>query len=396
MSTLLDLSTAKLNQLWSEVKDYYTDWEKAVYGEPMRRSLKELLEGALKAELLGYTKAGWYQRTKARLDYRNGFYRRNLITAFGLIPQLLVPRRRGGGFRTRVFHRYRRRWQVVDDWIRGIFILGVSTRAVGWVMKELLGVPISAGAVSAINKALDQQVKVFHERGVGDDYRYLFLDGVVQKVMSSGRLVKKLVLVAYGVTVTGVRAVIDFRVVKGETAHDWEVFLTDLYRRGFKGANLRLVVTDGGKGLLAALELVYPHVAWQRCWVHKLRNVTCYVPRRYQLECLAGARKIYLAANRREAVQRFKEWKRRWQTKVPKAVHCLEKDLDGLLTFFDEDKKLWVKLRTTNAIERLFRELRKRTRSMYFFSDEHSCHRIIYALFTNYNKKWEGSPLWKT
>jgi len=395
MDGLLNLSPSKLNQLWSEVKDYFMDWEKASFGEPMRRSLKVLLEGAMKAEILGYTKAQWYQRTKERMDYLNGFYSRNLTTSFGLIPKLLVPRRRKGGFRTRVFQRYRRRWRVVDDWVRSLFINGVSTRAVGWVMKELLDTQISAGAVSAINKELDKQVNTFHRRLLTDDYVYLFLDGVVQKVMSCGKLVKKIILVAYGITTKGVREVIDFRVVKGETEHDWEVFLSDLYRRGLKGEFLRLVITDGGKGLLAALEMVYPHVAWQRCWVHKLRNVACYVPRRYQAECLAAARKIYLASNRREAVQRFKEWKLAWRGRVPKAVHCLEKDLAGLLTFFEQDKKMWVRLRTTNVIERTFRELRKRTRSMYFFANEASCNRIIYALFVNYNKKWEGTPLWK-
>jgi len=395
MDGLLILNPSKLNQLWSEVKDYFTDWEKASFGESMRRSLKTLLEGAMKAEILGYTKAQRYQRTKERMDYLNGFYSRNLTTSFGLIPKLLVPRRRRGVFRTRVFQRYRRRWRVVDDWVRSLFINGVSTRAVGWVMKELLDTQISAGAVSAINKELDKQVNAFHRRLLTDDYVYLFLDGVVQKVMSCGKLVKKIILVAYGITTKGVREVIDFWVVKGETEHDWEVFLSDLYRRGLRDEFLHLIITDGGNGLLAALEMVYPGIDRQRCWVHKLRNVACYVPRRYQVECLAAARRIYLASSRREAVQRFKEWKLAWQDRVPRAVHCLEKDLAGLLTFFEQDKKMWVKLRTTNVIERTFRELRKRTRSMYFFTNEASCNRIIYALFVNYNKKWEGTPILK-
>ncbi len=194
-------------------------------------------------------------------------------------------------------------------------------------------------------------------------------------------------LVAYGIKFDGTRELIDFRVSKSES--DWEVFLRDLYRRGLTGERLRMIIVDGGKGLKAALDMVYPHVKRQRCWVHKLRNVAHRLPARYREDCLKGARKIYLAKNKTEAIKSFKVWKQKWAKVVPKAVICLEEDLEELLAFFDEDKKLWSKLRTTNAIERIFRELRKRTRPMCTFSNVQSGDRIIYALFVKYNKKWK-------
>jgi len=384
----------KSNRLWPKVKEYVGDPEQELIATEMKRRLRIALEGALKAEVLGYTRASRYQRTKQRSDYLNGYYLRNLVTRYGLVVGLRVPRRRQGGIRHQVFRRYQRRQKAVDDWLRELFINGVSTRTVGQLMRELLGCAVSASTVSAINKTLDHEVRAFHRRPVSNDYVYLFLDGVTQKVMSYGRLIKKLVLVAYGIKLDGTRNIIDYRVVKGETEHDWQVFLNDLYRRGLTGEYLRLIITDGGKGLLAALELVYPHVPWQRCWVHKMRNVAGYVSRKQQKECLAGVRRIYEAPHQRGAVQRFKEWRRVWQRRSPKAVHCLEKDLDGLLPFFTQDPKLWRKIRTTNVIERTFRELRKRTKSIYFFTNEDSCQRIIYAIFMNYNRKMEGKPLW--
>ncbi len=128
----------KLSQLWSEVKDYYVDWEKEAFAEPGRMLLKRMLEGAMKAELSGYLKRSKYQRSKLLIDYRNGYYHRNLVTSMGLIPRLRVPRTRKGGFRTKVFRRYQRCWKEVDDWIRGVFIAGISMREMGWVLKDLL------------------------------------------------------------------------------------------------------------------------------------------------------------------------------------------------------------------------------------------------------------------
>jgi putative transposase len=379
----------KFNQLWAEVKDYYVDWEQEAFAEPGRRMLKDMLENAMKAEVLGYVRRRRYERSKEMIDYRNGYYHRNLVTSMGLIPRLRVPRMRKQGVRTKVFRRYKRRWKEVDEWIRGVFIAGISTREVGWVLKELLQAQVSASAVSLITKQLDHQVRLFHRRLLKDEYVYLFLDGVVKRVVSCGKAVKKVILVAYGIRQDGQREVIDYRIAKSESEHDWTVFLNDIYQRGLHGEQLRLIITDGGRGLLAALDMLYPHVARQRCWVHKLRNMAACIPRRYQAACLKEAKRIYAASNYRMAIQQYKTWCQKWRRKVPKAVHCLEQDIEDMLLFFDHDKKLWIKLRTTNVIERFFKELRKRTRPMSLFANKESCNRILYALFAKYNKKWE-------
>jgi putative transposase len=383
------MSYLKISQLWAEVKDYYVDWEQEAFGEPGRKLLKHMLEHAMKAEVLGYVKRSRYQRSKLVIDYRNGYYHRNLVTSMGLIPRLRVPRVRKRGVRTKVFRRYQRRWKEVDEWIRGVFIGGISTREMSWVLKDLLKARISASAVSTITKQLDHQVCLYHRRLLKDEYVYLFLDGVVKKVVSCGKAVKKVVLVAYGIKCDGHREVIDYRIAASESEAEWTRFLNDLSQRGLHGEQLRLIVTDGGRGLLATLDMLYPHVPRQRCWVHKLRNIATALPLRYQQECMKDVKLIYLASSYREAVQRYKAWCQKWRRKVPKAVRCLEQDIEEMLLFFNHEQKLWIKLRTTNVIERFFKELRKRTRPMSLFANTDSCNRILYALFAKYNKKWE-------
>jgi len=147
---------------------------------------------------------------------------------------------------------------------------------------------------------------------------------------------------------------------------------------------------DGCAGLLRAIETVYPFVAVQRCWVHKLRNIAVKLPRR---TCLRGAKKIYLAKNKKEALIRFKQWKERWKHLVPRAVSCLEKDLEELLNFMDCPTDHWTKIRTTNGIERVFREVRKRLRPIGVFSNQVSCERMVYSVVYCLNKYWEDNPI---
>ena len=169
---------------------------------------------------------------------------------------------------------------------------------------------------------------------------------------------------------------------------EWSALLESLRSRGLEGKALRLVITDGAPGLLAAIRLVYPYAAHQRCWVHKLRNVVNNVRKADQPEVTAGAQQIYLAATRRDAIASFRRWKQRWQQLYPKAVACLERDLEELLACFDYPPRLRPKIRTTNTIERAFREVRRRTRPMTAFSNDASCERIVYALFEHLNALW--------
>lgn len=390
------LTTKEYNNPWLIIKDFlHEDWNNDDLTKTMKETLKQLLQSTMQIELNGLIKAAPYQRTPARRDQRNGYYHRNLLTKFGLLYNLEVPRPRKGRLPTKVFKRYQRRWQEVNQFIRDIFIAGVSSRETGLVLEGLLDTKPSASTISEICKILDDEVKRYQRRALTDDYRYLFLDGVWVKVNNGQRVVKKALLIAYGIKVNGQREIIGFRQARSESAVEWEGFLWDLFRRGLKGEQLRLIIVDGGQGLLSAVSMVYPHIARQRCWVHKLRNITKKLKAAYRDECITEARRIYSAANYKEACVWFKEWVKRWQKRAPEAVKCLEQDIEELLNFFKEDVDLRKKLRTTNVIERIFRELRKRIRPMCSFANYASCDRIVYAVFNKYNKRWEEKPLWK-
>lgn len=354
---------------------------------PLRDALKKLLERTLVAEQGRSVNAKRFKHSPDRQNQRNGFYTRSLLTQFGFIPQLVVPRLRRGGFKTKVFKKYHRRWRAVDAFIRRIFLAGAGTRETGQVLEELLDGNVSAGTVSEVCKVLDAEVRQFHRRPLKDEYRFVFLDGVVVKVRGTKKVVKKVILVAYGIRWDGHREIIGFWLVSSEKKDHWEAFLWDLYHRGMTGERLELLVIDGGTGLRAAVDTVYPHIALQRCWAHKLRNVANRLPVKHRETCLAGARRIYQATTRQEALRVFGKWARTWRQSAPKAVACLEADLEELLTFLKvtKDVSLRIKVRTTNMIERLFRELRKRIRPMCTFASSDSCERIVYALFQTCN-----------
>jgi putative transposase len=355
--------------------------------------LKRFLEEALEVERdlhLGFCS---HARGIPKEDSRNGYYERDFELAVGLVENLRVPRTRRNTFRSRLLGRYKRRQATVEKLMREMFTRGISTRQVGEILKPILGIEPSAATVSSIAKSLDDEVRAFKRRWIGDDFLYLILDGITMKVKEAPRAKKKLVLVAYGIRPNGVRQVLSFQVARAESQGCWESMLNDLVKRGLVGDNLKMIATDGGAGLLAALEVVYPDAPRQRCWAHKLRNVSNYCKKRNEEACVAGARKIYLADTRRDAIAAFKDWRDDWQGSEPAAVECLERDLESMLQIFSlpvEHRKM---MRTTNILERIFREVRRRTRPMSCFNDEGSVNRIIYAVFARFNRRWESRPL---
>ena len=289
--------------------------------------------------------------------------------------------------------RYTRRQEAVHELVRQAFLRGISTRQVGEVLEPVLGEAYSAQTVSNITRELNAAVHEFHHRRLADAYLYLFLDGVVLKMRDSRRIVvRRTILVAYGITATGKREVIDYQLAQGESEASWVGFLQNLYLRGLEGQKLKLITTDGSTGLAAALPLAFPCVPVQLCWAHKMRNIADKVPQK-DGSCVAEASAIYRAKNKNEAQRAFQQWKRRWEERRPKAVACVERDLEALVQFFDVPEAHWKKVRTTNVIERAFREVRRRTRPISSFSSCESCDRIVFGVISHLNRSWERKPL---
>ena len=326
----------------------------------------------------------------ATRDRRNGSYPRHLLSALGDI-ELSVPRTRRF-CPTGVLKSYARRAPEIDRTILAGFVLGLSTRKVGEVLLALLGRAVSASTVSRVAKTLDAAVAAFHARPLANRYKALVLDGVVLARRTGAGALRRPVLVALGIRADGKKEIIDFRLAASESVAAWERFLTDLYRRGLTGEGVEMICADGGQGLIAALPVVYPAIPLQRCWAHKIRNVLDKVRKADRDAVKAGLHAVMNAPNRPKALSAARRFADAWEKTYPKAVACLRNDLDDLLTCFRYPTLVERRqVRTTNAIERRFREVRRRTRPMGTFQDRTSMDRILFAVFIHENKSQGAS-----
>jgi putative transposase len=348
-----------------------------------RDALKGVLEERMASSVDSYLEElDW----RGGEDRRNGSYNRHLLTELGDI-ELAVPRTRYFSA-VKVVRAYARRAAHIDRMILSCFVFGVSTRKVAEVLLPILGERVSASTVSRVGKQLDTVVKAFHRRPLKDQYRVLIFDGVVLARKSGAGALRRPVLVVLGIRPDGKKEIIDFRLAPGESQDAWEAFLNDLYRRGLRGEKTELIATDGGTGLLAALPLVYPHIPLQRCWAHKIRNILDKTRKSDHRIVKRDLHRIMNAPNLVNARHEVRRFAARYATVYPKAVRCLQVDLEDLLTFFTfKDPSWWKSVRTTNSIERRFREVRRRTRPMGVFSDRTSIERILYAVFSYENKQ---------
>jgi putative transposase len=363
--------------------------ELAPVRELSRQAIKQTLETFMEQRIERYL--GDAGRGEAP-DRRNGHYRRWLLTGMGAV-ELVVPRTRTQSA-VGVLGAYARRERSVDRLILAAFVLGLSTRKVGEALQALLGERVSATTVSRVAEQLDGVVAAFHRRPLANRYRALVFDGVVLANRSGRGVVRRPVLVVLGITNGGKKEILDFVVVRHESQAAWEAFLNDLHGRGLSGEGVAIAVCDGGAGLLAALPLVYPQARVQRCWAHKVRNVLDKVKRADREAVKRSLNRISHAPDRAAARRQARAFVDRWQVRYPAAVRCLWMDIDELLTCFVFDDESWrTATRTTNAIERRFREVRRRTRPMGVMANRDSIERILFAVFSHENQKQNTGAL---
>jgi len=386
---LLAATIRNVRRAFKEVNAFEVEGD---YRPAARAALKQVLETALQGEVTASLAAESYERVDQRRAYRCGYYFRWLLTEVGDL-LLRVPRIRSGGLVFRTLIAYARRPQVIDQLILSCFVLGMSTRKVARALGVFLGSRLSAQTVSRIAQQLDAAVAAFHRRPLTTRYRYLLFDGIVLKHRGALAVRRRVLLCAYGIRFSGVREFIDFSLASSESAAAWEGFLRELYERGLTAAEVALIVADGSPGLHVALDLVYPRIGRQRCWAHKVRNVLDKVKKAdwRAVKQVLGA--ISHAPNHRRAVEAFWQFAQRYRFRYPNAVACLEQDLDDLLVFFGCPQAHWDRLRTTNAIERSFREVRRRTRPIGVFTNSQSLERIVYAVIHHLNETWMETPL---
>jgi putative transposase len=389
----------KLQRNNEEIQHYFNELRDQFWGDVnqhTKNGLKKFLEDLSERERDQFVGLRRYERYDPdgdrRPEYRNGYYERDWVTMFGTV-RIRIARTRDKAFLPNGLRRFQRRADQVALLIREAFLRGISTREVGRVVALVTEEAVSPQTVSRLTRELDELVKQFHEAQLEDDYVYLYLDGVSLRMRGPDRRKRVHMLVCYGVKRDGTRRLLAFMRSKGESEADWRGLLEDMFRRGLEGKNLALIVTDGCAGLAAAIQTVYPRAKHQRCWVHKMRNILQKVKKTDYQEVKRSAQAIYQADGIKEARLLVREFRMRWVKQYPNMVKQLEKDLPELLAFMSFPKNLWIKLRTTNVIERCFVEVRRRTRPMVCFVNVGSVDRIIYSIFHKFNLQWETHTL---
>lgn len=351
----------------------------------MKSLMKEALQEVLEAEMTEFLGAAPSERSETRSGYRAGYYHRGLVTRIGKL-ELRVPRDRSGEFSTALFERYARSEKALVAALAEMYVQGVSTRKVKAITEELCGHSFSASAISAINKSLDEALERFASRQLEEAYPYVILDARYEKVREDGVIRSLAVQIAIGINWEGQRQVLAVETANRESQSSWKDFLLRLKERGLTG--VEFVVSDDHAGLKKAISEVLCEAAWQRCYVHFLRNALDYLPRKADDDCLQELRWIYDRRDLQEANRDLAAWITKWQGKYPKLVDWVESSIGETLSFYRLPRAHHKHLKSTNMLERLNEEIKRRTRVVRIFPNTESCLRLIRALCVETHETW--------
>jgi putative transposase len=354
-------------------------------GDYLRAMVRAVVEATLEAEMTAALGAEKGERSEARLGYRSGYYTRTLITRVGTL-ELRVPQDRDGRFSTRLFERYQRSEKALVGALAAMYVQGVSTRKVKAITEELCGHAFSASAISEINKTLDAELAAFAGRRLEEAYPYLILDARYERVREGGVIRSQAVLVGIGIDWEGRRTVLGVDLASRESGTSWKDFLRGLKERGLAG--VEFVVSDDHEGLKRAIREMLPEAAWQRCYVHFLRNALDHLPRRADDDCLQELRWLYDRRELAEARQDLARWLAKWGAKYPKLCDWVEATIEETLTFYRLPRQHHKHLKSTNMLERLNQELKRRTSVVRLFPNAASCLRLIRALAVETHENW--------
>ena len=368
-------NAGKLN--WKELMREDAEFLKPL----MREVVQQVLEAEME-EALGAQKS---ERTEGRLGYRSGYYNRTLVTRVGKL-ELRVPQDRQGRFRTEVFERYQRSEKALVGAMAEMYVQGVSTRKVKAITEELCGHEFSASTISRINQTLDEELEKFSQRKLEEVYPYLILDARYEKVREDGAIRSRAVLVAIGINWEGRRCVLAVDLANRESQSSWRDFLLALRKRGLR--EVECVVSDDHAGLKKAIQEVLTESAWQRCYVHFLRNALDHLPRKADDDCLMELRWMYDRRTLDEARRDLAAWLAKWSGRYPKLCDWVENNIEETFTFYRLPRQHHKNLKSTNMLERLNEELKRRTLVVRIFPNAESCLRLVRALAAEIHENW--------
>jgi len=355
----------------------------------INKLLESVLNQVLKAQVTEQINAEHYQRTEDRKAYRNGSYPHQLTTRVGTIT-LHVPRLRDGKFSTELFIRYQRSEQAFVLALLEMVVNGVSTRKVSLITEELCGVELSKSTVSELCKRLDPLVIAWNSRPLSDTrYPFVLVDALYLKVREDGRVRSRGVMIAIGINEVGNREVLGLMLGDTESEESWTEFFVALKNRGLRG--MEILVSDNHSGLVKAVQKHFQGVTWQRCQTHFMRNVLGATPKHMRDEVYPKVRAILDATDIPTARYLLQQFTVAYADKLPKVVSIVDQGFDDVTAVLSLPVKYRRRLRTTNSVERLNEEIRRRERVIRIFPNRESVIRLIGALLMELDEKWASS-----
>ena len=345
----------------------------------------DFCQNLLEEEMKAHIKADKYERSQDRVGLRNGYKPRTLKTRVGSFT-LLVPQDRDGSFSTSLFERYSRSEKALVLTMMEAYVLGVSTRKVSELTETLCGTSFSASTVSNLSRSLDAKIEAFKGRPLLKKYPYLFIDATYIKARIEESVVSQGAVVAVGIDDDGYREILDITIANSETYETYDRIFGSLRKRGLSG--VMLAVSDNHKGLVKALEKNFQGTSWQRCAFHFIRNMLDSVPRKKRAYLYSDLKSIFLCSSKEDALLRASELSAKFEKHYPELSNMLRDDIEDSLSFMDYPIEHWARIKTTNVIERLNGEIKRRTDVVRIFPNNSSALRLIGSVCMEKNEEW--------
>jgi len=353
----------------------------------LREFMQRLVQKLLESEVENHLRAKKYERTADRRGRRNGYKQRQLKTRVGVL-ELQVPQVREGRFQTQLFGRYQRQEAALLTTIAEMYYQGVSTRRVAVVMEQLGGFGVSSTTVSRVAQDLDEQLEQFRSRRLDAvEFPYLMIDARYEKVRVEGHVVSQAVLVTAGINSQGLREILDWRVADSESEFTWDEVFQTLKLRGLRG--LRLIVSDAHSGIRAAIERRFQGVLWQRCQVHLIRELLKKVHWKQFAIVAKDLKTLFKTTEVTQSRAIAEKIADKWRASFPAFSRALTSGVQDCLAVYALPESHRYRLASTNLIERLMRELKRRTRVIGIFPSRPSCHRLCGALLWEMHETWQ-------
>jgi len=390
----MEISVAEVHDLINEIRDQPKGSLFDMIRENVKEPVSQYLTSLMKAELTDFLGRDEYERCEGEANHRNGSYGRKFtVKGIGEVG-VEVPRDRKGEFRTEVIPRSKRYEDSLREEMCALFLGGVSTRTLSLLSERLIGRKISATEVSNASKELVDSAEQWRVRDLSTEkVKYIYADGTLFPMRMDGSIDRVPLLVAIGVTEQGHRTVLGIQSGGKESATTWREFFKDLKGRGLDGSNVKLGIIDGLPGLERIFKEEFLNAKVQRCQIHVARNVLAKVPKKLKKVIADELRSIFYASSRDKAIEFFRKFKHRWEKEIPSAVKCLENSLDSCLTYLEFPEEEWLCLRTTNVIERVNKEFKRRTKPMEILAGERSCYTLLAFICLKMELNWRSKPI---